>query len=666
MNRGSQKSTLRQADDIDPQLGRQRVIIERVQPEINCGRFPIKRIVGDTVQVEADIFADGHEVLAAMLLHRKETDPDWTESPMDLLVNDRWRGSFVVSDIGRYLYTILGWVDEFRTWRADFTKKVAADQDVSVQFLIGAQIVERAEEKALPPDDARLAEIAGSLRSTSVAAEVKTALALDGGLTRLMGQYSERKSPARYSRELTVEVDREKARFSTWYEMFPRSCSSQPHKHGTFRDCEERLPYLASMGFDVLYFPPIHPVGHTHRKGRNNLPHPEPGDPGSPWAVGSEAGGHKDIEPQLGMLEDLLRLKEKAAEHGIEIALDLSFQCSPDHPYVREHPEWFRRRPDGTIQYAENPPKKYEDIYPLDFQTEAWPELWQELKSIVLYWIDHGFRIFRVDNPHTKPFGFWEWLLRGIKETYPDVIFLSEAFTRPKIMYRLAKLGFTQSYTYFAWRNSKWDLQQYFQELNNTEVSEFFRPNLWPNTPDILTEYLQSGGRPAFMIRLLLAATLSPSYGIYGAAFELCENIPRAAGSEEYLFSEKYEIKDWDLENAESLRDLIGTVNAIRRENRSMQSGLLRFHEVDNEFVLCYSRSMANKANTLLFVVNLDYSYVQSGWVNIPLDTLGIDASEPYVIEDLLSGARYVWHGPRNYVELNPHVMPAHIFRITP
>jgi starch synthase (maltosyl-transferring) len=462
-----------------------------------------------------------------------------------------------------------------------------------------------------------------------------------------------------------VVVDRERARFSTWYEMFPSSCAPKPGRHGTFRDCEERLPYIAAMGFDVLYLPPIHPVGHTHRKGKNNSPAAGRQEPGSPWAIGSEEGGHKAVNPLLGTLADFRRLIEKAREHSIEIALDIAFNCSPDHPYVKEHPTWFRWRPDGTVQYAENPPKKYEDTYPFNFETEDWQELWEELKSIVLFWIKQGVRIFRVDNPHTKPFAFWQWLIDEVKRDYPDVILLSEAFTRPKIMHHLARLGFSQSYTYFAWRNTKWELTQYFTKLTQTDVREYFRPHLWPNTPDILTECLQSGGRPAFMTRLVLAATLGASYGIYGPAFELCENRAREPGSEEYLDSEKYEIKQWDIDRPDSLRDLIAQVNRIRGENPALQSDWrLSFHHVDNEQLICYSKRTEDCKNIIVVVVSLDPQHKQSGWVELDLEALGLDPHQPYEVHDLLSDARYLWRGARNYVELNPQVVPAHVFRL--
>jgi len=419
------------------------------------------------------------------------------------------------------------------------------------------------------------------------------------------------------------------------------------------------------MGFDVLYLPPIHPIGRINRKGRNNNPVSSDDDIGSPWAIGSAEGGHKSIHPQLGTIEDFRRLIQAAKDSGMEIALDIAFQCTPDHPYVKEHPEWFRWRPDGTVQYAENPPKRYEDIYPLNFESSNWRELWEELKGVILFWVGQGVRIFRVDNPHTKPFAFWEWIIKEVKSQYPDVIFLAEAFTRPKVMYRLAKLGFTQSYTYFAWRNAKWELEQYFKELTQSEVREFFRPSLWPNTPDILTEYLQTGGRPAFIIRLILAATLAANYGIYGPAFELCENRPLRQGSEEYLNSEKYEIRTWDIERPDSLKPLIARVNQIRRENPALaRNDRLRFHTIHNTQIIAYSKTTEDLANMIVVVVNLDPHYTQSGWLELPLDYFGLDPQQTFQAHDLLTDERYLWQGPRNYIELNPHIMPAHILRI--
>jgi starch synthase (maltosyl-transferring) len=646
--------------------GRIRVIIAGVQPEIEHGRFPAKRTVGEPVVVEADIFTDGHDALSAVLLYRHEKEEQWHEVPLQFLVNDRWRGVFVVTSLGRYRYTLQAWVDHFKSWREGLAKKVEAGQAMPIDLLVGAQLLDAASTRAVGADAKQLQTWANTLRQSQPSGLTEAVeLALAEELATLVAQYPDKRFAATYDRELLIEVDREKARFSTWYEMFPRSCAPEPGRHGTFKDCEARLPYVASMGFDVLYFPPIHPIGRSFRKGKNNALVAGPDDPGSPWAIGAEEGGHKAIHPQLGTLEDFRRLVAKAQEHGLEIALDLAYQCTPDHPYAKEHPEWFRRRPDGSIQYAENPPKKYQDIYPIDFETEQWQDLWTELQSIVLFWIEQGVRIFRVDNPHTKAFRFWEWMLSNIKKAYPDVIFLSEAFTRPKVRYHLAKLGFTQSYTYFAWRNTKQELTQYLTELTQTEVREYFRPNLWPNTPDILTEYLQLGGRPAFIARLVLAATLGASYGIYGPAFELCENRPREIGSEEYLDSEKYEIRYWELNRPDSLKNLIARVNRIRRQNPALQSNhTLRFHTVDNDQLICYSKSTEDLSNVILVVVNLDPHHTQSGWTDLALEALGLDLQRPYQVHDLLSDARYLWQGARNYVELNPQALPAHIFRI--
>jgi len=644
---------------------RARIVIEGVTPEIDGGRFPIKRTVGEKVVVEADVFADGHDTLTCVLRYRKEDEETWQETPMDFLVNDRWRGAFTVTELGFYLYTVQGWVNPFASWRGNLRKKVEAGQDVSVDLLTGAVLMEEAAQRASGSDGARLEGWAKALRSEGGGPSKTLRIALDEDVARLMARYSERSSEATYDKELAVVVDREKARFSTWYEMFPRSCKSEPGRHGTFEDCEARLSYVAAMGFDVLYFPPIHPIGRTHRKGKNNTPEAGPKDPGSPWAIGAKEGGHRDVHPQLGTLDDFRRLVKRAAESGIEIAMDLAFQCTPDHPYVKEHPEWLRWRPDGTVQYAENPPKKYEDIYPIDFETDHWQELWQELKNVVWFWIDQGVRIFRVDNPHTKPFRFWEWLISEVKKNYPEVIFLAEAFTRPKVMVQLAKLGFSQSYTYFAWRNTKWELTEYFTELTQTEVREYFHPSLWTNTPDILTEYLQMGGRSAFIVRLILAATLGASYGIYGPAFELCEKRAKEFGGEEYLDSEKYEIKDWDIERSDSLKDLITRVNRIRRENPALQSDRnLMFHHVDNDQLICFSKQTDDRSNIILVVVNLDPHHTHAGWLEIPLEPLGLEPHQPFQVHDLLGDARFLWHGSRNYVEINPQIVSAHVFRI--
>jgi starch synthase (maltosyl-transferring) len=643
------------------QEGRKRVVIEGVKPEIDCGRFPIKRVLGETVVVEADVFTDGHDMLTAVLRYWRE-GANWTEVPMQLLVNDRWRGEFPVTELGRYRYTIRAWVDRFGTWQRDLAKKVEAGLDVSVELQMAVEMVARAATRSSGAGRRKLRVVASLLDAGD---ERAREAALDPELTGLMDAVPDRRQVTSYGRDLEVVVDRERARFSSWYEMFPRSASPEPGRHGTFKEVEARLPYVSGMGFDVLYLPPIHPIGESHRKGKNNATTPEPSAPGSPWAIGSPEGGHTAVHSDLGSIQDFDRLVERARDFGLEVAMDLAYQCSPDHPWVAKHPEWFRHRPDGTIQYAENPPKKYEDIYPLDFETQAWRELWDELKGVVDFWISHGIRIFRVDNPHTKPFTFWGWLIEGVKAEHPDVIFLAEAFTRPKVMYRLAKLGFTQSYTYFAWRNAKWELESYFTELTQTDVAEFFRPNLWPNTPDILTERLQTGGRGAFMARVVLAATLGASYGIYGPAFELMENKPLEPGSEEYLNSEKYEIRRWDLDRQDSLAEFIARLNRIRLENPALQTDrTLRFHEVENEQLIAYGKSDGRGHNLIVTVVNLDPYNPQGGWLNLSLEALGLDAESPFQVYDLLTEARYIWQGPRHFVELNPHVVPAHVFRI--
>jgi starch synthase (maltosyl-transferring) len=643
--------------------GKKRVVIENVKPEIDCGRFAIKRVVGEKVVVTADIFGDGHDSISARLLYRRTGDNPWQDTPMIAIGNDRWTGEFVVESIGPYHYTLEAWIDYFATWRRDLKKKWDAESDVTVDLAVGAVYLEEASRRATDEDRERLRDLAQTLRIPGNPEEA-VSVAVGEELNQLMGRYPDKRSAVRYGKELAVEVDRLKVRCSAWYELFPRSCSTEPGKHGSFRDCEKRLPEIEKMGFDVLYLPPIHPIGKTNRKGKNNLLAVGPDDAGSPWAIGSEEGGHKGVHPRLGSLEDFERLVKKAKDHGMEIALDLAFQCSPDHPYVKEHPRWFRWRPDGSVQFAENPPKKYEDIIPLHFDTEGWQELREELKAVVLFWIEKGIRIFRVDNPHTKPFYFWEWLIREVRREYPDVIFLSEAFTRPKVMYRLAKLGFSQSYTYFTWRNTKRELIEYITDLIQSDVKEYFRPNFWPNTPDILSEFLQYGGRPAFIIRLILAATLSSNYGIYGPPFELCvaEAVP---GKEEYLDSEKYEVRTWARNHPGNLQDLIARVNRIRKENPSLQETWnLRFYEMENDSLLFYGKATENRSNLIWVAVNLDPFHTQSGWVRVPIREYGIDPNEPYLVHDLLSDDKYIWQGERNYVELNPAILPAKIFRV--
>ncbi len=658
---GSSKNEVRPAG-----LGRSRVVIEGVRPQVDGGRFAAKRTVGELVRVRADIFADGHDKLGALLRYRGAGGTDWHETEMVLVNNDRWESTFVAAELGRYVFTIVAWVDEFQTWSDGLEKKATAGQEISVDLIVGAEIVQAAARRAKGAEAARLAETVVRLKQLATG-NPKTAVALvrDAELASLVGRHRDPSLDAHFEKELPIQVEPVNARFSAWYEMFPRSCTSNAGHHGTFRDCILRLPYIAEMGFDVLYLPPIHPIGRTERKGKNNSTSPEPGDVGSPWAIGATEGGHKAIHPQLGNLEDFRLLQSEASKVGVDIALDIAFQCSPDHPYVAQHREWFRVRPDGTVQYAENPPKKYQDIYPFHFEGEHALALWNELKSVVLHWVEQGIRIFRVDNPHTKPFAFWEWLIAEIKRDYPEVIFLSEAFTRPKVMYQLAKLGFTQSYTYFAWKNTSWGLQQFMEETSQPELRDFFWPNLWPNTPDILNEYLQKGGRAAFMTRFILAATLGASYGIYGPAFELCESRAVRANSEEYLDSEKYQIRVWDIENHNSLRDVITHVNAIRRSSLALQwNDGLAFHPVDNDQLIAYSRVSKESKDMLLVVVNLDPRNMQSGWVSVALEEFQMGSEESYQVHDLLTDASYVWHGSRNYVQLNPMVLPAHIFRV--
>ena len=647
------------------QDGRERIVIENVSPEIDGGIFPAKRVMGEKVVALADIFVDGHDSISARLLYKSSQEKKWKEAQMEFIGKDRWRGAFIVEALGMYHYTFVGWVDHYRSWQRDIGKKFDAGQDLQVDILIGIQHIKDAIGRIRGKDKQYLQKLHDLLEE-----KVKTdmgeavAVALGEEITGLMEKYPDKKYAVTYEKELQVVVDTPKALFSSWYEIFPRSCPAENGEHGTFRDCEKLLPEIKHMGFDVLYLPPIHPIGKSKRKGKNNSPVAEPEDVGSPWAIGSEEGGHKAIHPSLGTQEDFERFLLKAKEYGIDVALDIAFQCSPDHPYVKEHPEWFRKRPDGTVQYAENPPKKYEDIYPINFESENWKELWDELKSVVIFWINKGVRIFRVDNPHTKSFHFWEWVIKDIKEEHPDVFFLAEAFTRPKIMYRLGKIGFAQSYTYFTWRYTQREFKEYLLELTRTDVKEFFRPNFWPNTPDILPEHLQYGGRPAFIMRLILAATLSSSYGVYGPLFELCIN-EALSGKEEYLHSEKYEIKKWDRDAPGNLKDLIARINRIRKENPALQTSWnLQFYDVDNENLLFYGKTTEDLSNILLIVINLDPFHTHSGWVSVPVSELGIDPQQPYLVHDLLSEDKYIWHGERNFVELNPQIFPANIFRI--
>jgi starch synthase (maltosyl-transferring) len=697
-----------------PAEGRKRVVLEEIQPQVDCGRTPARRFLGDRVDVSAAIFCDGHDHVAARLLWKHQSDPGWRSTPMTALPNDLWAAAFPVDKIGPWSFTIQAWVDHFATWCADLEKRLAAQpdptspdparrdlpaQDIPLALTIGALLLDQFAARAKGADAQQLKSVAASLRSMASKNSAVYEYPLSPEIEALAARYPDHSFASVAEKELHLWVDRERARFSSWYELFPRSTSPDPTRHGTFADVELLLPEIAAMGFDILYLPPIHPIGRAFRKGPDNSTTPGPDDEGSPWAIGdshigSSEGGHKSIHPMLGTFADFDHLLAATHANGMELALDIAFQCSPDHPWVTQHPNWFLHRPDGTIQYAENPPKKYQDIYPLNFESADWRSLWDELRSVFQFWIDRGVRVFRVDNPHTKPLAFWEWCLAELHRDAPEVIFLSEAFTRPHIMVALAKRGFTQSYTYFTWRTEKSEIEAYFEEITKLPISDFFTPNLWPNTPDILHASLQTGGRPAFMQRLILATTLAASYGIYGPAFELCENVPLKPGSEEYRNSEKYQIRRWNRSDPNSLAPLITLLNQIRRTNPALQSDLsLHFHPVDNPQILCYSKSTlkppppltlaetlspvpppavrpaaasdTEPPNTILVVVNLDPHYEQSGWIDLDLKQLGIHHDETFDVEDLLTGIHYQWHDRSNYVALSPSTQPAHIFRVT-
>jgi starch synthase (maltosyl-transferring) len=652
-----------------PQDGLARVVIEKISPCVDNGRFAVKRTVGETVRVEADAFTDGHDKIGVALRYRVlgandangNGAGDWLEVDMSPLVNDRWFGEFAVHAVGWQEFTVCAWVDRFATWRSDLQKRVAAGQNLAVDLLIGAQLIEEAAAATDGEVSRSLSAFAKYLRSDSQSEA--TEVALGASLQALMRRHAPRHFASESGQPVRIWVDRPRARFSSWYEMFPRSATPDPNRTGTLKDVENRLDYVAEMGFDVLYLPPIHPIGRSFRKGRNNTPVAEAGDVGSPWAIGGPEGGHDAIDPQLGTFDDFDRLVKSANDRGIEIAMDLAFQCSPDHPYVKEHPEWFKHRPDGTIQYAENPPKKYQDIYPFDFECCDWRALWNELLRVAMHWTSHGIRIFRVDNPHTKPFSFWEWLIAEVKKREPNVLFLAEAFTRPMVMYRLGKLGFTQSYTYFAWRNEPWSIKQYFTELTTPPVVDFYRPNAWPNTPDILNEYLQTDARAAYIVRAVLASTLCANWGIYGPAFEVMEGRPMRKGSEEYLDSEKYQIRRWDLNSPQSLAELIGRLNRIRKSNPALQHDRgLTFHRCFNETIVCYSKAAGD--NVILVAVNTDPHHTQWGNIDLDLTALGVKPDTQFQVHDLLTDARYRWQGNWQTVGLDPGSQPAHVFAI--
>jgi starch synthase (maltosyl-transferring) len=634
------------------------VIIENVAPTVDGGRYPVKREVGDVFEVSADIFKEGHEVLVAFLLYRRAADREWRETPMRFVDNDRWAGSFALAENARWVYTIEALADPFRSWLADLAKRVEAGQDVASELLEGVTLIRAAARRARGDHRDALAAYARRVEQAAAQAEA-VAIARDGRLAHFMDAHLDRGAATRAAREYEVMADRERARFAAWYEFFPRSSGGEG-RHGTLKDAETQLDRAAAMGFDVVYLPPIHPIGRAHRKGRNNALVAQPGEPGSPWAIGGLEGGHDAVHPDLGTLDDFDRFVEAAGRRGLEVALDFAIQASPDHPWVREHPEWFFHRPDGTIKYAENPPKKYQDVYPVSFVGDDPGPLWQEMKRIIEFWIGHGVKTFRVDNPHTKPVAFWEWLIRAVQLRHPETIFLAEAFTRPKMMKVLAKAGFTQSYTYFTWRNHKQELIEYFTEITAVPVADYFRGHLWPNTPDILHDTLVKGGPPAFKFRLVMAATLSPLYGIY-SGYELCENVPVSEGSEEYLDSEKYQLKPRDWSAPGNLVDYVTRVNRVRRAHPALQRcDNLRFYGADDAAVLWYGKTWGD--DRVFVAVNLDPLRAHTSMVDVPLDALGLAADAPYRMREALSGESYEWRGPRGYVELDPERAPAQIF----
>lgn len=661
MNVNAEYGLHRAAEGADPSRA-MRVLVENVSPSVDGGRHPAKRVVGDTVVVEADLVADSHDVLGGRVIFRPPNEQAWQSATLVPRANDRYGARFEVGGCGLWVFAVQGWVDEMASWQHVLTRKLEGVEraDVISHLRFGANLLESIAGRAAGADRAALLDLAATLEAAEGDPEGAIKTGLSPSLLERARAYPDLEAAGRSPQLYELVVEPKRAGFSAWYEFFPRSCG-QPQAHGTFRDCEERLRYAADMGFDVVYLPPIHPIGQTFRKGRNNAVSAQASDVGSPWAVGGQAGGHKAIHPQLGTLQDFQWFVERARSLGLEVALDVALQVSPDHPYVAEHPEWFIHRPDGTIQYAENPPKKYQDIYPFNFQCEQADALWRELTSIFEFWIEQGVRIFRVDNPHTKSLPFWAQCIAELRSRHPEVILLAEAFTRPKLMYALAKLGFSQSYTYFTWRNTKAEFIAYLEEITQTEVGEFFRPNFWPNTPDILPEHLQFGGRATYAARLVLAATLSSNYGIYGPAFELMDSEARP-GSGEYLDNEKYELKSWDVARADSLKPVITQVNAIRRDNPALQqTRAITFHRTDNEQLLCYSKRAFD--NVVLIVVSLDPHFRQGGFVDLDLEALGVvDDGDAYQVHDVLGGTRYLWSGRRNYVELDPAAMPAHIF----
>lgn len=643
-------------------FNQKRVIIENVTPQVDNGTFPIKRIKGQKIQITADVLADGHDVLEAAVHFKHEKEKKWTEVRLNSVPNDSFVGEFTVEKQGFYSYFVEAWVDYALNWQYGITKKIKDNQHVKSELLEGIEYIKPLLDSVSASEKKYLNQIAAWFADDNTYDQAIEA-AVSSDLQALFKKYPT-KFLANQTQEFKAYVDRQKALFSTWYEFFPRSASSIHGKHGTFKDCEALLPRVAKMGFDTLYFPPVHPIGEVNRKGKNNATDAAPGDVGSPWGIGSHHGGHKALHPELGSLDDFKSLVNTAKDLGIEIAMDFALQAAPDHPWVKEHPQWFKWRPDGTVQYAENPPKKYQDILPIYFETPDWKNLWNELLSCALYWVEEcGIRVFRVDNPHTKPFYFWGWLINEVKKKHPDVLFLSEAFTRPKIMHELAKQGFTQSYTYYTWRNTKAELQEYLTELTRTNQREFFRPNFWPNTPDINPFPLQGANESTHLQKYFLAATLSSSVGIYGPVFEfmVSDAIP---GKEEYYDSEKYQTRDWDWNHENKITMLISKINEVRKQNASLQqTNNIEFCDTDNEQVIAYYKFDDDKTNETLMIASLDAYYTKQSWVKLPLASLGIQSGQNITVVDLITGNSYHWDKEWNFVELHP-TLPFHLFKI--
>lgn len=643
-------------------MSQSRVILENLSPELDAGRFYIKRVIGDHLQVEIDLFCDGHDVVNGHLLYKHHKQRKWRSAQLTHLTNDRWQAEFELDNLGLWQYKVAGWIDYALNWQHEIGKKIEGGQQVGVELLDGIQYLDFLLKKVAKVDKKQV-EDWKALFAEPANYDEAIKVAVSDDLHALFLAHPAKTFAVEYPvRE--VFVDRKKAEFSAWYELFPRSASPIKGQHGTFADVENLIPRIAEFGFDTLYMPPIHPIGRKHRKGKNNSTTAKAGEPGSCWGVGAEEGGHHDILPELGSLKDFKKLVKTASGHGIEIAMDIAFQCAPDHPWVEEHPDWFRWRPDGTVQYAENPPKKYQDILPIYFETPDWKNLWKALTEVVLYWMKQGVRVFRIDNPHTKPFQFWEYLIAEVKKIDPEVIFLSEAFTRPKIMHQLAKAGFTQSYSYYTWRNSKAELIEYVNELTQGPGKDYFRANFWPNTPDILPWALQSGNEQVYLTRIFMAATLNSNYGVYGPVYEYLVN-EAVPGKEEYWDSEKYEIRHWDWEKRNKITHVITRVNKARRENAALQSmHNIQFCAVENEQLIAWYKKDEATNNHLLMVVNLDPHYTQKGWVQTPLVDLGLTEGDEFQVRDLISGNSYTWNKEWNYVELNPHAIPFHLFSI--